>query len=258
MVGNSTASLLRSSPLKVGRDQPLVEMSPHRLRHLPVFRAADLIEFPCTVLRALDPCDGELVLVVDAVERVFAADDGIDEFLQAEVVIDGELEQFLRAVEVADGVGAGQRRAGAADGVADVGLEQVRGGQRGRNRRLGMVMRSGEFSECSMLAPPKNSPFGTDQFLDLVMVSKEEEHQFRRRGDEHKGQPVVQTDAALENRLGQPADTDAGVGVRPPPALEDPVDGIADFLTLGLRLGADLFQQIISDPCLQGGLRCLR
>jgi hypothetical protein len=74
------------------------------------------------------------------------------------------------------------------------------------------------------------------------MVSEEEEYQFRRGGDEHEGQPVVQADATLENRLGQPADTDAGVDVRPPPALDDSVDGIADFLTLGFCLGADFFQ----------------
>jgi len=69
----------------IGWGQPLGEMSPHRLRHILVFRPADFIEFPCAIFRALDPGYGELPLVVDAVERVFAADDGIDVFLQAEI-----------------------------------------------------------------------------------------------------------------------------------------------------------------------------
>jgi hypothetical protein len=29
-------------------------------------------------------------------------------------------------------------------------------------------------------------------------------------------------------------------------------------MALGLRSGADLLQQILSDPCLQRGLRCFR
>ena len=64
-------------------------MPTRRLRHLLVSRTADFIEFPSAIFLTADPGDGEVALVVDAVEGVFAADDGIDVFLQAEIVFDG-------------------------------------------------------------------------------------------------------------------------------------------------------------------------
>ena len=90
------------------------------------------------------------------------------------------------------------------------------------------------------------------------MVADEEENQLWRRRDEHECQPVIQADPALENRLGEAADADARMAMRPSPAFKNLIDRIADFLTLRLRPGADLFQQILSDSCLQEGLRCLR
>ena len=90
------------------------------------------------------------------------------------------------------------------------------------------------------------------------MVADEEENQLRRRRDEHEGQPVIQADPALENRLGEAADADARMPMRPSPAFKNLIDGVADFLTLRLRLGAKNFKQLVSDPSLQGELRCLR
>ena len=58
--------------------------------------------------------------------------------------------------------------------------------------------------------------------------------------------------------LEEAANADAGMRVWASPAFKNPVDGIADFLTLRLRSGADLFQQVLSALCLQGGLQCLR
>jgi hypothetical protein len=41
------------------------------------------------------------------------------------------------------------------------------------------------------------------------VVSNEEENQFRRCRDEYECQPVIQADAALENRFGETPDADA-------------------------------------------------
>ncbi len=94
--------------------------------------------------------------------------------------------------------------------------------------------------------------------LNLVVVADEEENQFCRCCDEHECQPVIQADPALENGLCEPTNPDAGMQMRPSPTLKNPIDRIADFLTLRLRLGAKDFKQLVSDPCLQEGLRCLR
>lgn len=53
-------------------------MPPHLLCHLLISRAADFIEFSCAISRVIDPGDGELPLVVDSVELVFASGDEID------------------------------------------------------------------------------------------------------------------------------------------------------------------------------------
>lgn len=62
-------------------------MRPHFLRRLCVPLAADVVDLPSAIVAAFDSGDGELVLVVDAVERVFAANDVIEEFFEAEVVV---------------------------------------------------------------------------------------------------------------------------------------------------------------------------
>ncbi len=90
------------------------------------------------------------------------------------------------------------------------------------------------------------------------MVAEEEENQLRRCRDEHEGQPIIQADPALENGLSETTNADAGMPIRPSPAFKNPIDRIADFLTLRLGFGAKNFKQLVSDPCLQGGLRCLR
>ena len=90
------------------------------------------------------------------------------------------------------------------------------------------------------------------------MVPEEEENQFCRCRDENKRQSVIQADPAFKDCFGKAADPDAGMPMRASPTFKDPVDGVADFLALRLGLGEYHFQQILSDPCLQGGLRCLR
>lgn len=62
-------------------------MRPHFLRRLGVPLAADVVDLPSAIVGAADSGDGELVLVVNPVERVFAADDVIEEFFKAEVVV---------------------------------------------------------------------------------------------------------------------------------------------------------------------------
>ena len=82
------------------------------------------------------------------------------------------------------------------------------------------------------------SSVGSDQFLNLIVVADEEENLFRRCCDEHECQPVIQADAALENGLCETTNPDAGMQMRQSPTLKNPIDRIADFLTLRLRLGA--------------------
>ena len=62
-------------------------MRPHFLRRLCVPLAADVVDLPRPIGGAADSGDGELVLVVNPVECVFAADDVIEEFFEAEVVV---------------------------------------------------------------------------------------------------------------------------------------------------------------------------
>jgi hypothetical protein len=102
------------------------------------------------------------------------------------------------------------------------------------------------------------SSVGSNQFLNFIVVAEEEENQVRRCRDENESQPVIQADPALENRLGEAADADARMPMRPSPVLKNLIDRIADFLTPRLRLGAKNFKQLFSDLCLQGELRCLR
>ena len=78
------------------------------------------------------------------------------------------------------------------------------------------------------------SSVGSNQFLNLIVVADEEEDQFCRCRDEHECQPVIQADTAFENRLGEATDSATGMHMRPTPAFKNPVDGIADFLPLGL------------------------
>jgi hypothetical protein len=85
------------------------------------------------------------------------------------------------------------------------------------------------------------SSAGSNQFLNFIVVAEKEENQLRRFHDEDESQPVIQTDAALENRLGETTDADARMSVRPSPAFKNLIDRIADFPTLGLRLGAENF-----------------
>lgn len=90
------------------------------------------------------------------------------------------------------------------------------------------------------------------------MITEEEENQFRKRRNKQEGEPVIQTDPTLENRSGQASDAYPGMGVRGSPVFQNLIDRVADFMALRLRSGADLFQQILSDLCLQRGLRCFR
>jgi hypothetical protein len=91
-------------------------------------------------------------------------------------------------------------------------------------------------SWTSSLTTPTTSTVGTDQFLNLIVIADEEENQFRWCRDKHEGQPVIQTDPAFENRFREAADADAGMRVRPSPVFKNPIDCIADLLTLRLGL----------------------
>ena len=70
----------------VSLDNPLKDMRPHFLRRLCVPLAADVVDLPSAIVSAFDSGDGELVLAVNPVECVFAADNVIEEFFEAEVV----------------------------------------------------------------------------------------------------------------------------------------------------------------------------
>jgi hypothetical protein len=76
------------------------------------------------------------------------------------------------------------------------------------------------------------SSVGSNQFLNFIVVTDEKENHLRRCRDEHECQPVIQADPALENGLGEAAEADPGMRVRVSPAFKNPVDGVADFLTL--------------------------
>lgn len=82
------------------------------------------------------------------------------------------------------------------------------------------------------------------------MVPEKKENQLRRSRDENECQPVIQADAALENGFGEASHPNAGMQMRAAPTFKNPVDSIADFRPFRLRLGADFFQQILSDSCL--------
>ncbi len=78
------------------------------------------------------------------------------------------------------------------------------------------------------------SSVGSNQFLNFIVVADEEENQLRQCHDEHESQPVIKADPALENRLGEAADADARMPMRPSPAFKNLIDRFADFLTLRL------------------------
>jgi len=71
------------------------------------------------------------------------------------------------------------------------------------------VVRASRPRPSSSEIPSSISPLGSDQFLDFIVVAEEEENQLRRCRDEQEGQPLVQTDPALENRPGEATDADA-------------------------------------------------
>jgi len=76
------------------------------------------------------------------------------------------------------------------------------------------------------------SSIGSNQFLNFIVIAEKKENQLRRRHDENECQPVIQADPALEDGLGEAADADPGMRVRASPAFKNPIDGVADFLTL--------------------------
>ena len=63
-----------------------MDMHPHFLRRLCVPLAADVGDLPSVIVGAADFGDGELLLMVNPVECVIAADNVIEEFFETEVV----------------------------------------------------------------------------------------------------------------------------------------------------------------------------
>jgi hypothetical protein len=76
------------------------------------------------------------------------------------------------------------------------------------------------------------SPRRTDELLNLIVISHEKEHQFRRSYDEDKGQALIESHTAFKDGLGETPDADSCMNVRLTPTVQYGVHGLANFLTL--------------------------
>lgn len=79
------------------------------------------------------------------------------------------------------------------------------------------------------------------------MIADEEENKLRWCGDKHKGEPLIQSDTTLEERLGEPADANAGMQMRPSPSSDDGIHRRTNDFAFCLGSGAELLKQVVRD-----------